>query len=79
MRREVAEMVENVVQIITGFDAGIAPVVLKIGYANYKGCCHEGLVIEEAPAIVVEHIVKQGYHCSMRDGGLHINTYKTYE
>lgn len=79
MDKRVAEMVENVVQIITGFDGGIAPVTLKIGYADEKGCCHDGLVITECPPIVTKYLVQSGYYLSVASDGVHVIHQKTYE
>lgn len=79
MKNEMATMIQNVTEIITGFDAQISPVKMQIGYVDEKNICHEGLLILDAPAIVVEHIVNQGYHCSMRNGALFVNNYKPYE
>ena len=78
MRREVMETAENVVQIITGFDS-IAPVKMQIGYVGKDNICREGVLLLDAPAIVVDHIVGQGYRCTLQDGALYVSPYKSYE
>jgi len=50
---------------------GTSPVSLQIGY-TLNNTCRQGIVVKEAPPVIVRALVENGYVCDLRPDGLHV-------
>lgn len=47
-----------------------APIVVSIGYCTKGGMVQKGIVMKEAPPVVIDKLIQNGYSCSLEENGL---------
>lgn len=61
----------DILKLIYEAAQNTAPVTVQIGY-TINNVCHNGIVIKEAPPVIIRTLVVHGYTCDMRPDGLHV-------
>lgn len=49
-----------------------APITLSIGYTDRENHVRLGVLIHEAPPVVVNELISQGYSCDLTSGGMFV-------
>lgn len=52
-----------------------APIVISIGWTDKDRVVHDGIMLKDAPPVVIEKLIQQGYSLSLCNNGLHVSKF----
>lgn len=75
MGREGMDEKLELMRLLVEMQKGCAPIKLSIGHLVNGRIVTDGIIIHEAPAVVMDRLVAQGWSCSTVEGGVLVYRY----